>query len=314
MKKYSVIIPVYNVENYLEECILSVIMQTYSNIEVILVDDGSTDRSGTICDSWSLKDERIKVIHKHNGGLSSARNAGIKVAEGDYLLFLDSDDYFANVEIIKQLDNNIQSDVVVFNYLKVWPDGRCILYYPSSIGRQDGLTSEDTICKNLWATTACNKAIRRDIIYKNNLFFVEGITNEDLDWCVRLAIAMSTCSYFGAAPLFCYRQNRIGSITTEQSLDQFNCQVSNFICCIQIVNESNSKYLYAFIAYQYCVLLLNFAIKQSFDIDQYKKIIQYKWILKYGLNKKCKAIYISTRILGMRNTMRLLRLYNTLIR
>lgn len=89
----SVIVPVYNVENYLEHCIDSIVFQTYKNLEIILVDDGSTDRSGFICDCWKNKDSRIKVIHKKNGGLASARNEGIKISKGKYISFIDSDDY-----------------------------------------------------------------------------------------------------------------------------------------------------------------------------------------------------------------------------
>ena len=89
----SIIVPVYNVEKYLNECIDSIIAQTYSNIEIILVNDGSTDASGKICDEYAEKDGRIKVIHQVNAGLSAARNAGMAVATGEYLYFVDSDDY-----------------------------------------------------------------------------------------------------------------------------------------------------------------------------------------------------------------------------
>ena len=99
----SVIIPVYNVELYLEECLNSVISQSYSNIEIILVDDGSTDRSASICEHYSKIDDRIVVIHKKNGGLSSARNAGLDVAKGNYILFVDSDDFIAKVMIMDMI-------------------------------------------------------------------------------------------------------------------------------------------------------------------------------------------------------------------
>ena len=89
----SVIIPVYKVEEYLDECVLSVIRQTYANLEIILVDDGSPDNCPRMCDEWATKDSRIKVIHKENGGLSDARNAGLDAAEGQYIAFIDSDDY-----------------------------------------------------------------------------------------------------------------------------------------------------------------------------------------------------------------------------
>ena len=89
----SVIIPVYNVENYLDECIQSVLQQTYKNLEIILVDDGSTDNSGVICDEYKDKDTRITVLHQKNGGISKARNVGIEYAHGEYIGFVDSDDF-----------------------------------------------------------------------------------------------------------------------------------------------------------------------------------------------------------------------------
>ena len=93
MDLISIIVPVYNVEKYIHECVDSIINQTYKNIEIILVDDGSPDNCGKICDEYAKKDNRIKVIHKPNGGLSDARNHGIDVANGEWLMFIDSDDW-----------------------------------------------------------------------------------------------------------------------------------------------------------------------------------------------------------------------------
>ena len=89
----SVIVPIYKVEKYLDECISSIVNQTYRNMQIILVDDGSPDRCGEICDEWAKRDSRIMVIHKSNGGLSDARNAGIDVAIGEFIVFIDSDDW-----------------------------------------------------------------------------------------------------------------------------------------------------------------------------------------------------------------------------
>jgi len=94
-KLITIIVPVYNVADYLERCLKSIIKQSYKNLEIILVDDGSTDCSGLICDEYARKDKRIKVIHKKNGGLSDARNAGLDMATGEYIMFIDSDDYIA---------------------------------------------------------------------------------------------------------------------------------------------------------------------------------------------------------------------------
>ena len=93
MPKLSIIVPVYKVEAFLDKCIESILAQTYKEYELILVDDGSPDRCGDMCEEWAKKDKRIRVVHKENGGLSDARNAGIDVAQGDYIGFVDSDDY-----------------------------------------------------------------------------------------------------------------------------------------------------------------------------------------------------------------------------
>lgn len=109
----SIIIPVYNIENYLEECINSVEIQTYKNLEIILIDDGSSDKSGELCDEYAVKDDRVKVIHKKNGGLSEARNVGIETATGEYLYFLDGDDVIPTCTIEKLLNacENAGADV-----------------------------------------------------------------------------------------------------------------------------------------------------------------------------------------------------------
>ncbi len=120
MVKISVIIPVYNVEKYLDECINSVVNQSYKNLEIILVDDGSPDNCPKLCDEWAKKDDRIKVIHKKNGGLSSARNAGLEILTGDYFTFVDSDDYI-DLDYIKILYEDIEktgADVSIVSHIR----------------------------------------------------------------------------------------------------------------------------------------------------------------------------------------------------
>lgn len=120
-KKVSIIVPIFNVENYLDKCVESLISQTYDNLEIILVDDGSRDGSSVLCDEWAAKDSRIMVIHKENGGLSSARNAGIEKATGDYIMFEDSDDWVEMELVEKCVERMVKekSDLVIFGYKKV---------------------------------------------------------------------------------------------------------------------------------------------------------------------------------------------------
>ncbi len=128
MDLVSIIVPIYNVEKYINKCIDSIINQTYSNLEIILVDDGSPDKCGEICDKYALLDKRIKVIHKTNGGLSDARNTGLDVATGDYIVFIDSDDY-VDQNMISALHKEIiesKTDMVICNYQEVNEEGLII--------------------------------------------------------------------------------------------------------------------------------------------------------------------------------------------
>lgn len=119
-KLISVIVPVYNVEQYLKRCVESLLVQSYKNLEIILVDDGATDQSGKICDALSCKDNRIKVIHKENGGLSDARNKGLEYATGDLIAFVDSDDYIAPnmYERLVSVMNDTDTDIVMCRYIR----------------------------------------------------------------------------------------------------------------------------------------------------------------------------------------------------
>ena len=124
-KLVSIIVPVYNTETFLPECIESIQNQTYSNIEIILVDDGSTDRSGDICDSYAENDTRIRVIHKENGGNTSARRAGLNDAGGEYIAFMDSDDTVTDrmvQDLIEEIERS-QADIVISNIVKVFTYG-----------------------------------------------------------------------------------------------------------------------------------------------------------------------------------------------
>ena len=120
-EKISVIVPVYNVENYIQYCLESLVNQTYKNLQIILVDDGSTDSSGYICDKYALKDKRIKVIHKSNGGLSSARNSGMQLADGNYIGFVDSDDFIMPTfyEELYNLLQKYDSDIAECEFLRI---------------------------------------------------------------------------------------------------------------------------------------------------------------------------------------------------
>lgn len=135
MELISVIVPIYNVQNYLKRCVDSITNQTYSNLEIILVDDGSTDTSGEICDQYAKQDERIIVIHQENGGLSQARNSGMKIMTGNYVVFIDSDDFVSEdyVEYLSLLINQYDADISVCCHKKFYENR----YFDENKGKID---------------------------------------------------------------------------------------------------------------------------------------------------------------------------------
>lgn len=164
--KISIIIPIYNIEKYIHRCVDSVIAQSYKNIEIILVDDGSTDSSAEICDKYKQKDERIIVIHKKNGGLSDARNAGIKASSGDYLFFLDGDDYISTdciYELFKTLNDN-HADISTTKYINFY-DGE---KPKRKKGHSLLNTTEDALRNMLYQIDCTNSAWGK--LYKKELF------------------------------------------------------------------------------------------------------------------------------------------------
>lgn len=173
----SVIVPVYNVEHYLAKCIESICQQSYPNLDIVLVDDGSTDRSGRLCDSYALKDNRIRVIHKQNGGLSDARNVGINAALGTWYLFVDSDDYLDLNTAESMLDaaTDESSDIAVCNMLRVYEDGEIKPFYrPSTELRVlDGEQRFETLRQ----PSVCNKLFRAELF--ENIRFPRGKFYED---------------------------------------------------------------------------------------------------------------------------------------
>ncbi len=181
-QKISVIVPIYKVENYLHRCVDSIINQTYTNLEIILVDDGSPDKCPMICDEYAKKDSRIRVIHKKNGGLSDARNAGLDIATGEYIGFVDSDDYIS-VHFCKRLMNVMKvsdSDIVECE-IKKFKDTDKIGDIQNN--KLDFITfntyeaMENLILNNILSVTVWNKLYKKDVIEK--LRFKVGKTNED---------------------------------------------------------------------------------------------------------------------------------------
>ena len=171
----SVIVPVYNVERYVEKCIESICSQTFSALDIILVDDGSTDRSGLICDEWMQRDSRIRVIHKENGGLSDARNAGIEIARGNWYVFIDSDDFITpdTIERLYAAAAVHDCEIAVCNMVRIYDDGSTEPFYNPvcELTVWEGQQRFETLKQ----PSACNKLFRaelfRDVRFPRGKFY-----------------------------------------------------------------------------------------------------------------------------------------------
>ena len=223
MVKFSIIVPVYNVEKYLNNCIESLLNQKFDNFEIILVNDGSTDKSGLMCDNYASTNKNISVIHKDNGGLSDARNIGIANAKGEYIIFVDSDD-FIEPESLKKFNELIEKkgkpDVIITRIKKFYEDSEP-RYIDSSIpfeainngNKEDVVNWMFSYSNGLWP--AQRYIVRRSLIQEKNLQFAVGYLHEDIDWTCNLFFHANT---FKATDYYWYnhRVGRKGSITTNK--------------------------------------------------------------------------------------------------
>jgi len=231
--KFSIVVPVHNVEQYLAQAVLSVSSQSVSDYELLLIDDGSTDSSSAICDGFSQTDDRVKVFHKSNGGPSSARNVGIERAQGDYLLFLDADDLL-DTGALCYLDSKIDSsdvlyDVILSNHRVFWGDVAVtksaeLRYDVNKIERSGPdeflfyLFAELTgFHLNVWS-----HAYRTAFIRESRLYFDEDLTyDEDGDWCLSMLLAAKSRSAISESTYLYRRDRQLSLCNTRWNVTKF---------------------------------------------------------------------------------------------
>lgn len=274
MKKISVVVPIYNVSSYLCKCIESLINQKITNYEIILVDDGSTDNSGRICDFYKKQNNKIMVIHKKNGGLSSARNEGVKSASGEYVLFVDGDDYIYENTLLdlSNILDDYSCDIIQFKYLEVKENENISIKNNSK--EMTCLNTKEEIYKKLYelggiGASACTKLIRKELLLKHPF---KNTVHEDEQWCTDVyenetlnIIYVSNVYYF-----YVFRQNSIvHSSFNKRKLDSLlvsydrlqSLKRLDFSELIPI--ESNRMY------FKILSLYYNASLKKDFDSMNY---------------------------------------------
>ena len=209
MPEISVIVPVYKAEQYLERCVKSILEQTYQNFELILVDDGSPDNSPSLCDEWAKNDNHIYVIHKENGGASSARNAGLKIAKGNWIAFADSDDWLDRTALktLYDLANqyNVPMAIGGMRVVQKYTDASIVMKQNAKVLSNADLMSRFFRLNGEPDThSVCATLIRRDIL--EDYHFIEGKMNEDVEACYYLARKCEGAVYT-SKPVYFYFKN-----------------------------------------------------------------------------------------------------------
>ena len=317
---FSIIVPVYNTEKELERCVRSVTSQSCGEFELILVDDGSKDSSGSLCNQFASEDSRIVAIHQENAGSSEARNTGIRAAKGDFLLFLDSDDLWSDPNALAELKKNIAqnpADVICFGVEIYEDDGTFVKARIPSVCEGEDQSKERVlqhlIYTNQYFSASYVKVLQRDWFLANNLFFIKGLlSGEDGEWSARVMVASRS---IGVYPNAFYKRIRrkTGSITSsigkKNILDVFRA-IENGVSVAQEKAENEAlKDLYLeYWAYQYAMLYgLTYPLRKD---PEYPEIIrlfkQYKWLLKYDHVKKVHGVRLLAATLGVRGAIRAL--------
>ncbi|WP_298048374.1 glycosyltransferase [uncultured Bacteroides sp.] len=311
MPEFSIIVPIYKVEKYLNICVDSVLRQTFNDFELILVDDGSPDKCGNICDNYESSDSRIRVVHKNNGGLSSARNAGLDIATGKYIIFLDSDDYWDDNTALIHIHNNLaetDADLLVFQAKRFYEDANRFTYILNIevdrnriIDTNANSAIEYMLENNIYRAAAWNKVIRKSVLDEHQMRFKEGYLSEDMDWCGDLLVYCKRFDFYDF-PLYVYRQQRSGSITARKSeklvFDKlFMCQKGyRQAMALQKEDKDKADLLAGYYAYEYSVLLgISGGIKNKDLLAELKKL---EILLDYDICRKVQKVNQLKRIAG----------------
>lgn len=241
----SIIVPVFKVQDFLDDCVRSIVNQMTDNIELILVDDGSPDDCPQICDRWASMYNSIMVIHKVNGGLSDARNVGIKSAKGLYVWFVDSDDWIGETaihDILSSIKHCDYVDLIAMQLVEV-KSGKQQIYghYPEFPENTMIITNQQYVENNYPVLPSVRYVIKRNILKESKLYFIKGVLHEDIPFCHMLIYKAKKISFL-KKPTYFYRI-REGSITTAPKIESCYSLVKNYksIKQFSVENEITDK-------------------------------------------------------------------------
>lgn len=320
--KISFIIPVYNVEKYLNECVNSILAQLTDDCEIILVDDGSPDDSGTICDRYAEKNSKVKVVHQKNGGLAAARNTGLDHAQGEYVAFVDSDDYLDKHSIAEILNwiSSGGADICFMKAMKVFPDGKQQLLDDEMNAAMLKGSKESAIKylseRSKYPGSPCTKIFKRSLIEKNNLRFPDDRrVSEDLGFVLQCILRAES---YDALPIdyYYYRQAREGSITNSVTyksflgLKAFVEESTDFLTENKVPKGNIERYVMSFVAYEFSIMIWQYNHVGKENKERALQFLKdYNWTLRYGQTKKTRLIKAICNCLGIKTCASILECY-----
>ena len=295
--RFSIIVPVYKTEQYLPQCVDSILAQSFTDFELILVDNESPDACPEICENYAKADNRVKVIHKKHGRAASARNVGMKAAQGEYLCFLDSDDFWANEEVLSKIDKKLSQNLVdiIELYYQFYYQSSGRYFTPTNFDfsgfdemgnadRIDFIVKNDRLNPSAWGM-----CISRAYVEKNQGYFDENRIIEDIEWCIRLFKENPRIDVLPEA-VYVYRKNREGSITSQTGFDKLADHCSVIEGVPKTLNDSTNPIH---------TILMNYAVYQAMIASAltYKKNSTLTKAQKAEIRRRLKAFckrYIKT--------------------
>jgi glycosyltransferase involved in cell wall biosynthesis len=278
----SVIVPIYNSEKFISKCVDSFLAQTYFDFELLLINDGSTDNSGRICDEYALKDNRIRIFHKENGGVSSARNVGIKNAKGKWIWFVDSDDSVQSQtldSLSQYFEDNI--DCIMFGFKKLNAQNQIIYEYTG--GRKNILLNNEESIKCLYSSLfypyqgyIWSKLFRKELISKESILFDEQIFfNEDRLFCLKYFAVMQNKTFYTTTPYYYYYDNDSSAMANlkRQYNSKFITDLDAFIKMQSIIKGKKICNLYKYARWGIVRSVFNnlFLLKKYSIVDSEKE-------------------------------------------
>lgn len=315
--KFSVIVPVYKVEQYLRPCIDSILGQTYKDFELILVDDGSPDACPQICDEYAQKYENVRCIHQKNGGQSCARNTGLSAASGEYIMFIDSDDYLANSNVLGLLAEKTTGNPDIVHYKNIeWleADGsikECSFDFNICT---EGKTLDEIYCelidKDAYYNSAWSKIIRREVLVENKIEFIPGLLGEDNEWYYNVVLVAKNVVLVDE-PLYVYRRRESSTTTslTEKNLSDQLFVIAKWDEIIKReVDNPHIKVVRGSLAKQYCsALIIAGSIPDA--KPYYAELRKYRHLLNYTKTRRVVIFRWIVWFLGVNGTIAALRAY-----